>query len=62
MTLGEAPFIFNNKQTGLSKLQLTDYLTNRTSYYHLDNVTDKILYRMLLNYMTEATMESELLT
>ena len=62
MELGEAPFIFNNKQTGLSKIQLTDYLANRTSCYHLDNVTDKILYIMLLKYMTEATIESELQT
>ena len=33
---------------------------NRTSCYHLDNVTDKIQYDMLLKYMTEATAESEL--
>ena len=62
MAFGEAPFIFHNKQTGLSKLQLTDYLVNRTSCYHLDNVTDKILCRMLLKYITEATMERERVT
>ena len=62
MALGEAPFIFNKKGTGLSKIQLTDYLVNRTSCYHLDNVTDKILYGIQLKYMTEATAESELMT
>ena len=44
------------------QLQLADYLVNRTSCYHLNNLTDKILYRMLLKHMTEATTESQLPT
>ena len=37
------------------QLQLTDYLANRTGCFQLDNLTDKILYRILLKHMTEAT-------